>query len=126
MKSAVLIGALSISFYTLFLFSCTFPSAQTHHVVFKEIGEMAGVLSYVHIIIPVNISGLSAAVQHFCKKVTLLQAGYGKKEKYAVYLEKYGGQINTVFFQISHLLNLMLKDANNLQGSINSLQASLP
>jgi hypothetical protein len=90
---------------------------------------MAGALSYIHVIIPVNISGLSAAIQHFCEKVTLLQTGYGKKEKYAVDLEKYGGQINTeasVFFQINHLLDLMLKDANNLQGSINSLRASLP
>jgi hypothetical protein len=55
--------------------------------------------------------------------------GYNNKEKYAVHLEKYGGQINTeasIFFQISHLLNLMLKDADHLQGSIHSLRASLP
>jgi hypothetical protein len=128
MKAATLIGALSVSF-TLFLFSCTLPHSQTHHVTFEEIGEMAGALSYIHVIIPVNISRLSTSVQHFCKKVTQLQAGYGKKEKYTVYLEKYGGQINTearVFFQISHLLDLMLKDADNLQVWINSLQASIP
>ncbi len=28
----------------------------THHIVFKEIGEMAGALSYIHAVIPVNIS----------------------------------------------------------------------
>jgi hypothetical protein len=90
---------------------------------------MAGVLSYMHIVILVNMSRLSAAVQHFCEKVTQLQTGYDKKEKYSVYLEKYGGRLNTearVFFQISHFLDLMHKDADNLQSSINSLQASLP
>jgi hypothetical protein len=48
---------------------------------------MAGALSFVQVIIPVNISGLSSAVQHFYEKVTLLQKGYRNKEKYAVYLK---------------------------------------
>jgi hypothetical protein len=72
----VLIGALSVSFYTLFMFSCSFPPSQTHHVIFEEIGKMAGALSYVHVVIPVNISRLSMAVQHFCEKVMSLQKGY--------------------------------------------------
>jgi len=39
-----------------------FPSpTSTHHIVFEEIGEMAGALSYIHAIIPVNISGLDRA-----------------------------------------------------------------
>jgi hypothetical protein len=45
MKAADLIGTLSISLYTIFLFSCTLTPAQTHHVVFEEIGEMASALS---------------------------------------------------------------------------------
>ncbi len=29
---------------------------SAHHIVFEEIGEMAGALSYIHVVIPVNIS----------------------------------------------------------------------
>ncbi len=36
-----------------------------HHIVFEEIGEMAGALSYIHTIIPVNISGLDRAANTF-------------------------------------------------------------
>jgi hypothetical protein len=36
-----------------------------HHVVFEEIGEMAGTLSYVHAMVLVNISGLAHAVHTF-------------------------------------------------------------
>jgi len=42
MKAAALIGVLTVSLHTIFLFSLTFPTARTHHVVFEEIGEMAG------------------------------------------------------------------------------------
>ncbi len=31
---------------------------SAHHIVFEEIGEMAGALSYIHAVIPVNISTL--------------------------------------------------------------------
>jgi hypothetical protein len=56
MKAAALIGALSISLYTIFLFSCSFTPVQTHHVIFEEIREMAGALLYIHVVIPINIS----------------------------------------------------------------------
>jgi hypothetical protein len=91
-----------------------FPCAPTPHC-FEEIGRMAGALLYFLFVIPVIICRLSMAVQHFLDKVTLLQKGYSNKEKFAVHLKKYGGRINTeasVFFQICHLLDLMLKDAN--------------
>jgi len=58
MKAAALIGALTISLHTIFLLSLTFPTACTHHVVFEEMGEMAGALSYIHAVVQVNISGL--------------------------------------------------------------------
>jgi hypothetical protein len=65
MKAAALIGTVSLSFYTLFLFSFSFSPARTHHVVFEEIGEMAGALSYIHIVVPINISGLLQSVTQF-------------------------------------------------------------
>jgi hypothetical protein len=52
----------TVSPWTLFLFLYTFPSAQPHHIIFEEIGEMAGALSYIHTIIPVSISGLYDAI----------------------------------------------------------------
>jgi hypothetical protein len=68
MKATALIGALTVSLYTIF-FSCTFTPAQTHHVVFEEIGERAGALSYIHVVIPINISGLLQAIHDFSGKV---------------------------------------------------------
>jgi hypothetical protein len=37
----------------------------SHHVVFEEIGKMAGALSYIHAIVPVNISGLALTIRNF-------------------------------------------------------------
>jgi len=91
MKVAALIGALSISLYTIFLFSCTFTPAQTHHVIFEEIGEMASTLSYIPVIIPINISGLLHAIDDFRGKVVALKTKYTDKAKYASRLDKYGG-----------------------------------
>ena len=42
MKAAALIGALTVSLFTIFMFSLTLPGANSHHVVFEEIGQMAG------------------------------------------------------------------------------------
>ncbi len=81
MKAAALIGALSISLYTIFLLSCTFTPAQTHHVIFEEIGEMAGALSYIHVVIPINISRLLHAIGNFCGKVVALKTKYTDKAK---------------------------------------------
>jgi hypothetical protein len=135
MKAAALIGALSISLYTLFLFSCSFTPAQTHHVVFEEIGEMAGALSYIHVVIPINISGLLHSIDNFHGKVVALKTQYIDKVKYANHLDKYGGA-NTndpakhVLFhfrqQLSRLMDLMITDADILQSSITSLRTSLP
>jgi hypothetical protein len=52
-----------------------------HHVVFEEIGEMAGALSYVHAVVPVNISGLSHTVNNFKEDVRTLEALYLKKRQ---------------------------------------------
>ncbi len=65
MKAAALIGALTVSLFTIFLFSLTLPGANSHHVVFEEIGQMAGALSYIHVVVPVNISGLLNSVRGF-------------------------------------------------------------
>jgi len=135
MKAAALIGTLSISFYTLFLFSFSFSPARTHHVVFEEIGETAGALSYIHIVVPINISGLLQSVTQFREKVTELKAGYTDKKIYAERLDRYGGmnmngpQHHALFHyrrQITYLMDLLLTDADTIQGSIESLRASLP
>ncbi len=55
--------------------------ACQHHVVFEEIGEMAEALSYVHAVVPVNISGLSHAVENFKTDVRSLEALYIKKRR---------------------------------------------
>jgi hypothetical protein len=71
----------------------------------------------------------------FWEKVTALKSGYTDKKKYADCLYKYGGQNmndpqkHALFHfcrHITYLMDLMLKDANTIQGSIESLCASLP
>ncbi len=55
------------------------PLATPHHVVFEEIGEMAGVLSYIHAVVLVNISGLARAVNNFKEDVRVLEVLNRKK-----------------------------------------------
>ncbi len=135
MKATALIGVFTVSFYTIFLFSFSFSPARTLHIIFEEIGEMAGAQSYIHVVIPINISGLLQAVMQFRKKFTALKSGYTEKKSYASRLEEYGGmnmngpqKYALLHFRrhITSLMELMLKDADTIQGSIESLQASLP
>ena len=66
----------SVAALLIFLLLC-FPSpTSTHHIVFKEIGEMAGALSYIHAVIPVNISGLDHASNTFRSQVAHLRRNY--------------------------------------------------
>jgi hypothetical protein len=135
MKAAALIGALTVSLHTIFLFSLTFPTACTHHVVFEEIGEMAGALSYIHAVVPVNISGLLKSVADFRSKIVVLKTNYADTAIYSNRLEQYGG-VNTngpakhllLHFrrQISGLMDLLIKDADVLRTTILSLKSSLP
>jgi len=89
MKAAALIGALTISLHTLFLFLLTFPTARTHHVVFEEIGEMAGALSYIHVVVPVNISGLLKSIGDFRSKIVVLKTNYPDTAVYTKRLQEY-------------------------------------
>ncbi len=52
----------------LIFFLLCFPTSA-HHIVFEEIGEMAGSLSYIHAIIPVNISRLDRAANIFRSQI---------------------------------------------------------
>ena len=49
-----------------------------HHVVFEEIGEMAGALSYIHAIVMVNISGLIKTVKYLQRDLDTVQVAYQK------------------------------------------------
>jgi len=91
MKAAALIGTLSVSLYTALLFVHSFTPAQTHHVVFEEIGKMAGALSYIHVFIPVNISGLLHSIDNFRAKVVVLKSSYVDHKKFANRLDYFGG-----------------------------------
>jgi hypothetical protein len=135
MKAAALIGTLSVSLYTALLFFYSFTPAQTHHVVFEEIGEMAGALSYIHVVIPINISGLLHSINNFRAKVVILKSNYVDHKKFANRLDYFGGWSATnhtkhalIHFrqQLSGLMDLMITDADNLQSGIISLRNSLP
>ncbi len=91
MKATTLIGALTVSLHTIFLFSLTFPAVCTHHVIFKEIWEMAGALSYIHAVVLVNISGLLKSVADFRSKIVVLKTNYVDTATYSNRLKQYGG-----------------------------------
>jgi hypothetical protein len=107
MKAAALIGALSVSLYTL-LFSCSCPHVQTHHDVFRKIGKMASALLHIHVVVPINISGLNNAIHQFWEKTELLKQGYLEQEKRTVFLEYSHYTKPETFFKISQLLDVVL------------------
>jgi hypothetical protein len=95
--------------------------AFMHHVVFEEIGEMAGALSYVHAIVPVNISGLAHAVNNFKEDVCILQALYNKNRQPT-------GLLNDNWFhqRVLDLFTLASADADAMLTSIHGLRDTLP
>jgi len=66
---------------TLLLTLLVFSFVSPHHVVFEEIGKMAGALSYIHAIVLVNISGLAHAVNAFKEDVRTLENLYKEKRQ---------------------------------------------
>jgi hypothetical protein len=95
--------------------------ACQHHVVFEEIGEMAGALSYIHAVVPVNISGLSQAVDNFKTDVRSLEALYKKTRQPT-------GLGADMFFnqRILDLFALAAADADAMTANIRSLRETLP
>jgi hypothetical protein len=95
--------------------------ACQHHVVFEEIGEMAGALSYVHAVVPVNISGLSHAVENFKIDVRTLETLYKQKR------QPTGLGADDFFNQrILDLFALAAADADAMTNNIRSLRETLP
>jgi hypothetical protein len=95
--------------------------ACQHHIVFEEIGEMAGALSYVHVVVPVNISGLSHAVENFKTDVRSLEALYIKKRRPTNL-----GADDWFNQRILDLFTLAAADADAMVTNIRSLRETLP
>jgi hypothetical protein len=110
-----------ISYVKVVLILALGQLACQHHVVFEEIGEMAGALSYVHAVVPVNISGLSHAVDNFKADVRTLENLYKQKR------QPTGLGIDDWFNQrILDLFTLAAADADAMTNNIRSLRETLP
>jgi hypothetical protein len=114
-----------------------FPSpTSAHHIVFEEIGEMTGALSYIHAVIPVNISGLDLAANIFCSQVADLRRHYNiaqskidktltdapdsaQKQQLGRDI-KYQRQLQDNFLQTSE------SEADNLLALLDNLRGTLP
>ncbi len=95
--------------------------SPSHHVVFEEIGEMAGALSYIHAIVPVNISGLALTIRNFRLDTHTLQTLYTEKQ------QPTGTNYDDWFHQrIADLFSLAAADAESMLADIDSLRDSLP
>ncbi len=89
--------------------------------MFEEIGEMAGTLSYIHAIVPVNISGLALTIRNFRLDVHALQTLYTEKRQPS------GTNYDDWFHQrIADLFNLAAADTESMLADIDSLRDSLP
>jgi len=100
-----------------------FHLSLSHHVVFEEIGKMAGMLSHIHAIVPVNISGLTRAIIKFQKDVLQFQ------EKYKHLKQPIGTHFNFDEHFHSHIYNLLdlsTTNTDDMLQTIVSLQSSLP
>jgi hypothetical protein len=94
--------------------------SSPHHVVFEEIGKMAGGLSYIDAIVPINISGLVQAVHNFHHDIVCLQKVYQECRQ--------PGGVHDKWFhmRLINLLDLSLADANSMLANLESLRDSLP
>jgi hypothetical protein len=111
-----------MKFCLLFLSALIFCS-YSHHVVFEEISEMAGTLSHIHAIVPVNISGLCQAVNNFQKDVIRLQQKYKQRKSPIGMQSEYNEHFHQ---QIFNLFDLAIADTDDMAHTISSLQNSLP
>jgi hypothetical protein len=109
------------SFIKIILLLALFQLACQHHVVFEENGEKAGALSYVHAVVPVNISGLSHSVKNFKTDVRSLEALYLKKRR-----PTHLGTDDWFNQRILDLFTLAAADADAMVANIRSLQETLP
>jgi hypothetical protein len=90
-----------------------------HHVVFEEIGKMAGALSYVHAIVPVNISSLAHAVHAFRHDVHVLKKLYIEKRQPS-------GFTHDDWFHQRIVDLFQLADVDAMLVNIDSLRYTLP
>ena len=117
-----------------------FPSpTSTHHIVFEEIGEMAGALSYIHAVIPVNISGLDRAantsntfrsqVDHLRQNYNLAQTNIDKTMRNTPD-SKHKQQLASDIKYQRHLQEEYLRatesEADNLLALLDNLKGTLP
>jgi hypothetical protein len=101
-----------------------FSFVSPHHVVFEEIGKMAGALSYIHAIVLVNISRLAHAVNAFKEDVRTLENLYKEKRQPTGFI----GYSHDDWFnqRILDLFTLASADADAMLVNINSLREMLP
>ena len=123
----------SVAALLIFLLVRLPSPTSTHHIVFEEIGEMAGALSYIHAVIPVNISGLDRAANTFRSQITDLRRNYqiaqtkidktiteSAHRQQLVRDLKYQRQIQEGILQTSEA------EADNLLALLDNLKGTLP
>jgi len=134
-KKIIEIKMNSVAALLIFLVLCFPPPTSAHHIVFEEIGEMAGALLYIHVVIPVNISRLDRAAHIFRSQVAsirqhynIIQAVIDKKLSPTPDSEKKRTLLGNLQYQ-RHLkedwLSTLEAEADELLNLLTSLQGSL-
>jgi hypothetical protein len=103
--------------FTYLLFSC-FQTSAPHHVIFEEIGAMARAISYIHVVVPVNITGLLKTVYRVQWDMDIIAAGFQKLNKIK--------QNEHLKMDMDAWLDIMKLDFHGLFSTIQDLRATLP
>ena len=53
------------------LFLCVMALAASHHIVFEDVGKIATSITYIHVAIPLNLTGIRNLAHHFGNALTL-------------------------------------------------------
>ena len=92
---------------------------DTHYLVFDQVGEMAASTSYVHVMLPLNISGLATQAQVIEKELTRLEHAKAKNISQVIVT----GQLKEIARSLGLRLN---KSTNQLRHLDNILPDLIP
>jgi hypothetical protein len=114
---------------TLLLLTC--QTAQGHHVIFENIGQMAGALSYMHCKLTLNISSIFLQHQAYSNALMNLQRHIldnepGMHPTRWYYQERMAEYIQNVYKNQKQVIQMHINGTADITDQLNTLRAILP
>ncbi len=120
-----------VSLQFLALLFCLAPSTQSHHVIFENIGQMAGALSYIHCKLTLNLSSIFQQHQTYDKALTDYYSRVnGSKPDFNPDQWYYQGKLREwmvhAYYNHLRVLHLHRNNSADINDQLLSLRAILP